>query len=230
MFNAQGLEGECKVISELLSDHFALYVELPLQKACASHKRARFTVDSTNRDSFVRQINDWYSTYHPHDVDTFYEDLVTRIVELVDKRKPERKNTSVRRTSNYTKDEQVRAWNNPLRRAHQEWILSGKTEEAKVALQEVAKACSVVRKEAREKYWKSFVENIAATRSLKEIWIEVNKVRGVQRGVKVVGDPQSVADELISGHMQPAGLVYQRRLDGNFISMSLREVYSYKLY
>lgn len=41
------------------------------------------------------------------------------------------------------------------------------------------------------------MENIAATRSLKDIWIEVNKVRGVQRGVKVVGDPQSVADELI---------------------------------
>ena len=57
---------------------------------------------------------------------------------------------------NYTKDELVRAWNKTLRKAHQEWVQSGKTEEAKNALLEVAKACSVVRKEARERYWNIF--------------------------------------------------------------------------
>ena len=31
-------------------------------------------------------MNEWYSAYHPHDVDTFYEDLVARIAELVDKK------------------------------------------------------------------------------------------------------------------------------------------------
>ncbi|KAG0728414.1 hypothetical protein GWK47_032522 [Chionoecetes opilio] len=150
LFNTEGMGGKCEVVSELLSDHFALYVELPLGKALANHGRVRYTITTNNRIRFVNQLTAWYSRYRPHDVDTFYEDLVKQIFTVVDKNTAERKSTPVRR--NYTKDVQVRAWNTTVRRAHQEWTRSGKTDEARIALQEVAKACSVVREEARVKY------------------------------------------------------------------------------
>ncbi|XP_045117646.1 uncharacterized protein LOC123508177 [Portunus trituberculatus] len=86
LFNIQGMEGKCTVISELLSDHFALYVELPLRKACGGHSRVRYFINDNNREIFLRSMNEWYSAYHPHDVDTFYEDLVAQIAALVDKK------------------------------------------------------------------------------------------------------------------------------------------------
>ncbi|MPC32383.1 hypothetical protein E2C01_025693 [Portunus trituberculatus] len=46
----------------------------------------------------------------------------------------------------------------------------------------------------REKYWKLFLDKIAATRPIKEVWNEVNKV---QRGVGLAGDSQKIADDLI---------------------------------
>ena len=82
-------------------------------------------------------MTELYRNYHPHDVDLFYEDLEKQIVKFTDKTKSKRNVSPVSR-KNYTKDEQVGAWNITLRNAHQEFIKSGKTEEAKFPLIEVA--------------------------------------------------------------------------------------------
>lgn len=142
----------------------------------------RYTLNSNNREYFVKQMTEQYSEYHIKDVVTFHGELIEQIRKVVTRNNLDHRKTTMRRS--YTQNKQVNAWNSIVRRTHREWINSGKTEEGSVASQETPKACSVVRREVREKYQESFLGKMFATRSTKEIWNEVDKVRGVKRGVR----------------------------------------------
>ena len=120
ILNGRGLEGDCNVVSELLSDHFALSIAIPLETFSFSEQRKRLVLPpcSLRRKRFIDSINDWNKGYVADDLDTFFEDLA-KIIEstLTYQASPPRKRHNSRK-SKYTDDAAIRKWNRFLRIAH----------------------------------------------------------------------------------------------------------------
>ena len=85
IFNGQGLTGQCHLQPELLSNHFTLAVTLPVEKRHSISRRKRIMLPKSpdNIARFVRNITRWYSNYTPIDLDTFYEDLRSKVEKLL---------------------------------------------------------------------------------------------------------------------------------------------------
>lgn len=124
VLNSQGIMGEARVVRELLSDHFALNVELPLGKKQVHFQRKRLNINKDMKNYFIQNMGDWYQQYTPLCVDSFYEDMVENIEKLV-----QRENNGGRGSKThgpkkfkYSNDQQVKGWERMLRSAHKEWL------------------------------------------------------------------------------------------------------------
>ena len=110
-------------------------------------------------------------------VDTFYDDFVNKLAELLQQPK-QRRRPARQNKVNYTGHAAIQKWNRLLRVAHKKWTLSGRDESTREVLLETAKTCGRIRNEVRGQYWEAFTERIGNSRNTHDIWKEVNKVCG----------------------------------------------------
>ena len=195
MFNGQGLTGSCKVVPELLSDHWALMVELPVGKKSTPPNRQRFSLKPEDTSKFVKYVKDWWKDYEPSDLDAFYGDLLEVITHGLGSRDRGGKQDQGKRKHLYSNDRNVKAWRATLRAARKCWLREG-TDEARSNMLDVVEALRLARQRARNRHWQHFTENIRKSRNLGDIWREVNKVRGHRPKFVAHPDPESVANDL----------------------------------
>ncbi|KAG0708718.1 hypothetical protein GWK47_023972 [Chionoecetes opilio] len=79
LVNHQGAPGICNVISDLLSDHFAIGIRLPLTKRKVYYDRKRLSLPKDKVDHFISKISLWYANYRPTCIDKFYHDMAYAI-------------------------------------------------------------------------------------------------------------------------------------------------------
>lgn len=198
ILNGQGLGGDSDVEPELLSDHFALAISLPLGTLeTLRNTRKRLFLHKDKIGSFLADIQSWYDNYTVENVDKFYEDMVHTIQHLLCR---EVKKPSIEprpRRNRYYNDKMLREWTLMLRRAHRKWVDEGENASEKDTLLEAAKLCGELRREARSKYWENFARRVGNCKNIGEIWKEVNKVRGTRASNVAHPDPAHLANELM---------------------------------
>lgn len=209
LLGRQAIQGECKVVSELLSDHFALYVKLAVGKIQVKFQRKRLSLNVNDRDQFVYNIENWYKHYTPICLDRFNRDLLSAIERcLPTTPKTHRKEKGHGgRKNRYCSDKTLKEWTYMLRLAHREWVQKGKKEQDRDILLDISRMCGEKRKEVREKYWKEFAQNIEECKSLKEIWHHVNKVRGKTNNLIGHPHPEEEANKHIQKWAKASSLV-----------------------
>ena len=84
-----------------------------------------------------------------------------------------------------------------LRAAHKDWVKNGRREEDREIFMDIAKICGQARKEAREKYWQDFALHIGESKNLKEIWQDINKIRGKRSNFISHPHPEEEANKLV---------------------------------
>ena len=209
IFNGQGLTGQCHLQPELLSDHFALAVTLPVEKRHSMSRRKRIMLPKSpdNIARFVRNIARWYNNYTPIDLDTFYEDLRSKVEEfLYNGERTSCHGVTHKRKETYTDDVIVKKWNRLLRAAHKKWVQLGKSDATKEVLLETAKICGTVRKEARGDYWERFANHTGRSKNTHEIWRQVNKVRGKGHQSVMHPDPSAAANQMTDHWSQASSI------------------------
>lgn len=125
LLNMAGMQATCALVTELISDHFALHVELPVSSKHLMGKRKRLVMPQNFEASFVLELNKLYQNYKVTTVDQFYADLTLQIEAIIN---TSNKNTTKQhrgRKNNYTRDKNVQEWNKTLKLAHRRWVVSG---------------------------------------------------------------------------------------------------------
>ena len=199
LLNGQGLSGTCEIQTDLLSDHFALLIAIPLRRKVLQHSRTRLVLPRSKDkiNSFLENIMHWYNHYTPDDLDSFYADLLQQIEKyLYIPQRMGRLDKTRKKHESYTEDKMVITWNRLLRVAHKKWIQSEKSETTRQTLLETAKICGEMRNEARGQYWENFANKIGNCQSSQEIWREVNKVRGKRQKNMMHPQPEVMANQL----------------------------------
>lgn len=197
LLNGGGVGGECAVEQELLSDHFALNITLPLSvnQQHTGRKRLKLPECSEKKRLFLQNIVEWNEGYTPTSTDTFYEDFVDKITELLQPPKQQRRPSRQGRV-NYTGNSTLHKWNRLLRVAHKKWTMSGRDESTREVLLETAKTCGRLRNEVRGQYWEAFTQKIGSSKNTHDIWKEVNKVCGKRQRGMAHPDPEGRANQL----------------------------------
>ena len=196
IFNGEGLSGGCQVLSELLSDHWPLLVDLPLGKKPTSFRRQRFSLKPEETGKFIKHVSDWWrGGYQPTDLDSFYEDLLEVIAQGLGPEDKGRKKVQGSRKQIYNNDREVKAWRETLRAARKCWLRE-RTDESRNNMLDVVGALRLARQRARDRHWQQFAENIKKSRNLGDIWREVNKVRGNRPRFVAHPNPEGEANNL----------------------------------
>ena len=186
---------------DLLSDHFALDIQIPIAKRQLTYGRNRITLNTDKIDYFKEGIRKWYGEYNPCNLDQFYEDLVKIIVDLLSSNKTKKSGhvprSKDKQIDKYYNDKELKQWSLLLRQAHRKWEGSMSDEARRTALRDCARLCSEMRKDIREQYWREAATKIGNCKNMREIWREVNKVRRRNTNSVVHPHPDKLANEMI---------------------------------
>ena len=206
---------ECKMetVDSLLSDHFAIKVEINAQQKSCTGSRKRLLLKPEDKEHFVESLNAWYDDYAPNNVHDFISDLNSKIESLL--QCPSRKSIKTRRggcgngnrkgaNNNkndkrwYSDDPKVKYFNKLVSGVAKKWRRNP-SEENLEALKFVSKKSREAKMEAREKYWIDFVSGISKETSSRQIWKKINIAKGIKPKVAAHPDPQAKADQLMEG-------------------------------
>lgn len=200
LFNMEEFNGSARVLSILVSDHFALSITINVEKQILFTKRKRLSLKEEDKPSFINGIIEWYDSYkrndgHNNDENKFYDDLLGIVNKLLDKpRKNNKKNS--KKGVRYSDDKVIKGWNKLLKKAHSNWS-KNQNEQNKELMLQIADCTSEARCKTRGKYWDEFLNNISFIKTLSGVWNEVNKVRGVRKKIAAHPDPVGKATELM---------------------------------
>ncbi|KAG0712195.1 hypothetical protein GWK47_019013 [Chionoecetes opilio] len=119
LVNYQGATGISNVISDLLSDHFAIGIRLPLTKRKVHCDRKRLSLPKDKVDHFISKISLWYDNYRPTCIDKFYRDMVCAIeTVLCDNQHAAKQRYTRSRAKQYSNDKVLQGHSRMLRVAH----------------------------------------------------------------------------------------------------------------
>lgn len=89
-----------EIVDSLVSDHFALNVQLNAQQKLGTASRKRLYFKPENKEHFIESISHWYNSYTPDNVHDFVCDLNNRVELTLES--PVHSKANKRRTRNYT--------------------------------------------------------------------------------------------------------------------------------
>ncbi|XP_050700378.1 uncharacterized protein LOC126987455 [Eriocheir sinensis] len=174
----------------LLSDHFALETTIPIQPAPAV-SRKRLAVPAARMPRLVAEVGAWYHTVKGSftDAASLYHGLLDTVESFVAAgRAPPR--PAKRRLQTYASDPAVSNCQRTLASYQRRWQQDPADRAARDAMIAVARHLTELRQEARSRHWVAFLASVRKTRSLREVWHHVNRVRG--RTKRLVSDPDPV--------------------------------------
>ena len=70
LFDTGGLRTSTGILGELLSDHFALRVDVLVSKIQNAPHRKRYRSTGDKKEELITGVQDWYTHYEPRDVDS----------------------------------------------------------------------------------------------------------------------------------------------------------------
>lgn len=195
-----------EIVDSLLSDHFALKVELNTQQRSYTASRKRLNLQAEDKGHFIKSVGDWYNTYAPNNVHDFVCDLNYTIESLlgcsVRKRgRPRGKSNNSNNKNNkkwYTDDPKVKYFNKLVSGVAKKWR-QNPTDERLEALQFASRKSREAKMEARERYWLEFVSSISRETNSRQVWKKINIARGVKSRAAAHPNPQGRAEELMNG-------------------------------
>ena len=201
LFNMDNILTRSVIVPELLSDHFAIRVDLYIDKLIYQQKRKRYVFkDSKHRAEFCRKIEVWCKEYKKCDIkdeNVFYEDLLHTIESILDRPESQSRNIVAKKKPDYCNDNLVKGWGKILRKCQSKWNRDPTDDLSKNTMLKVAEVSTQVKQKARSEYWNEFLGNIASSKSLRDIWNRVNKVRGVKKKMVAHPNPKLKANELM---------------------------------
>ena len=206
LFNMPTFTAETLIIRCLLSDHFALETTIPIQPAPVV-PRKRLTVPTARMPHLITTVEAWYGATKGtfSDAAALYEGLVDTIELFVGAgRAPRRSIRDCPQT--YAKDPAVVNCQRLLASYQRRWQEDLTDLAARDAMVAVAKHLTELRKEARSRHWNDFLGSVRKTRSLREVWHHVNRVRGKTRRPVSDPDPAGRAQDLIRQWRQASSL------------------------
>ncbi|XP_064104322.1 uncharacterized protein LOC135214183 [Macrobrachium nipponense] len=200
LFNTFECTADALVVTELVSDHFALEVSLSINKMFVSKKRKCYHLKPDRKLEFMNKVGEWYTHYkevngHQNDENIFYEDLLTVIDSILNT--PIKGGFSSFKKSVYSNDKIVRGWDKLLRKAQRNWNKNPNDNRRRETLMQIADGTAEVRGTVRSKYWDKFLEDISFTKEIGSVWNLVNKVRKKRKETMAHHDPNGKANQLV---------------------------------
>ncbi|MPC92985.1 hypothetical protein E2C01_088099 [Portunus trituberculatus] len=160
--------------------------------------RKRLTVPPSRMAGFVVYVVPWYAAVKGSfaDAEALYSGLLHTIEGFIaTPRVPARAHAPHRWT--YATDHVILKCRQMLAAYQRCWQLNPADTESRDAMVTVVRHLTDLRQQERKKYWVSLLDKVHRTRSLREVWHHVNRVRGKSR--QQVCDPDSAgrARELV---------------------------------
>ena len=160
---------ETHLLSNLLSDHFALETTLTLTSA-PFLRRPRLSVPSARLPHLVSCVRKWYAGVKGTfiDADSLYRGLLNTIQEFVSHgRVPSR--VPDRAPNTYARDPVVVNCEQNLATYQARWQRDPADTDARDAMVAVARHLTELRQQTRQKYWGNFLTRVRSTSSLSGI-------------------------------------------------------------
>ena len=200
-FSDPNRQASLNVVDSLVSDHFAILVEINACQKSNSNGRKRLQLNNNDKDNFIERMGDWFDTYAiSNDVDTLTKDLCCAIEKnlSVKKQKPKKKRKHAKQKINnqWYWDEHVGHYSKVVKKVASKWR-NNQSDENREALKFISTKSSEIKQHARENYWLNVTASINRETSLREVWAKINKTRGKTKQVAAHPNPGEHAEKLI---------------------------------
>ena len=204
LYNQQYLPNTTEVIPTLVSDHWALSISLPLCKRSPNQPRLRHHVAKKHHDEFINRIACWYEDFNPISIDHFNDNLCQQVGNVINnfhyKRPTLHTHPSSRgkRALQLNKDPEIKLLKKLIRSTVNQLKHLGSNPYLAKDLVYFSKKLNEIITQKREERLYAWAESIDSMTSMKNVWREINKIKGTSHNAAPHPYPERVASFLLN--------------------------------